>query len=129
VQEEAAQELIDGQAHDSLLVAVGGVSPAKADVALGEGNESAVGGADAMGVSAEVAQGMFRSGERSLGVDHPVVTEQDSEPGDEAARLGERCEMTVELELAFSERGLEASDELAAEDTSKHLDREEKGVA
>jgi hypothetical protein len=38
VQKEATQEVHRRQAHDSLLVAVGGVSPAKADVALGEGN-------------------------------------------------------------------------------------------
>src|SRR5665213_152753 len=82
-----------------------------------------------MGVSAEVAQGMLRCAERSLGVDDPVVMEQDSEPGGEAGWPGERCEMTVELELAFSERGLEAGDELAAEDAAEHLDRKEEGAA
>ena len=35
VQQEAAQELIDGQSHEPLLVAVSGVAPAKAYVALG----------------------------------------------------------------------------------------------
>ncbi len=83
---------------------------------------------DAMGVSAEIAQGMFRSAEGALGVDHPVVTEQDSEPCGEAAWLDERCKVSVELELALTERSLEASDELAAKDTSKHLDRKEEGA-
>ena len=129
VQEEAAQELVDGKAHDELPVAVGGVSPAEADLAVGEGDQPAVGDADAVGVGAEIAQGMFRSAEGSLGVDDPVVTEEDSEPGGEAAWLEERCEVAVELELAFLERGLEASNELAAEDASEHLDREEEGAA
>ncbi len=127
VQEEAAQELVDRQAHQSLLVAVGGVSPAEADLTIGESNQSAVGDADPVGVCAEIAQGMFRSTERSLGVDHPVVTEQESEPGGEAAWLGKWCEVAMELELAFMKRGLQTSYELAAEDTSEHLDREEEG--
>ncbi len=70
VQEEAAQELIDRQAHQALLVAVGGISPTEADVAFGEGDQSAVGDADAVGVRTEIPQGMFRSTEGSLGVDH-----------------------------------------------------------
>ena len=129
VQEEAAQELIDGQRHDALLVAVRGVSPAEADVAVGEGDQSAVGDADAVGVRTEVAQGVFRSTEGPLGVDDPVVTEQDSEPGGEAAWLGERCEVAMELKLAFMESSPQASDELAAEDTAEHLDRKEEGSA
>jgi hypothetical protein len=38
VQEEAAQELIDGQSHQPLLVAVSRVSPTEDDVALGKSN-------------------------------------------------------------------------------------------
>ena len=36
VQEEAAQELVDRQAHDALLVAMSGVSPAEADLAVNQ---------------------------------------------------------------------------------------------
>ena len=82
-----------------------------------------------MGVSAEIAQGMLRSAEGSLGVDDPVMTEKHSDPGGEAAWLGKRCEVSMELKLALMKRGLETSDELAAKDTSKHLDREEEGAA
>ena len=81
VQEEAAQELIDGQSHQPLLVAVSGVSPTEGDVAIGQSHEPMIGDGDAMGVSAEIAQRMFRATERPLGVDHPVVAEQDAEPG------------------------------------------------
>jgi hypothetical protein len=38
VEKEAAQELFDRQSHDPLLVAVGGVAPAKSDVSVGESN-------------------------------------------------------------------------------------------
>ena len=76
VQQESAQELIDGQAHDSLLVAVGGVPPAEDDLAVRESDEPAVGDANAVGIGAEIAQGMFRSSEGRLGVDDPVVPEE-----------------------------------------------------
>ena len=129
VQQEAAQELVDRQAHDALLVAVRGVAPAEADLAVGESDQPAVGDADAVSVGAEIAQRMFRSTEGTLGVDDPVVTEQDSEPGGEATWLGERCKLAVELELALVERRLETGDELAPEDAPEHLDGQEEGAA
>src|SRR6266849_935159 len=76
VQEEAAQELIDGQSHDPLLVAVGGVAPAKGDFSVGESNQPAVGNGNAVGVGTEIAQCVFWPAERALGVDDPVVAEQ-----------------------------------------------------
>ena len=46
VQQEAAQELIDGQLHDALAVAVRRVSPAEGHLPVTEYEESAVGDAD-----------------------------------------------------------------------------------
>jgi len=129
VQQEAAQELVCGQAHDALPVAMRGVSPAEADLAVSEGDQPAVGDADAMGVGAEVAQRVLGSAEGPLGVDDPVVTEQDSEPCGEAAWFRERCEVAVELQLAFAERSLKPGEELAPEDTAEHLDRKEERTA
>jgi hypothetical protein len=100
VEQEAAQELLDSQSHDPLLVAVGGVAPAEGDVALRESNQPAVGNGDAMGVGAEIAQHMFRPAERPFAVDDPVVTEQYPQPGGEGARFRKRQEMSVELECA-----------------------------
>jgi len=59
VEQEAAQELIDIQSHEPLLVAVGGIAPAEGDVAIGESDEPGVRDSDAMGVGAEIAQHMF----------------------------------------------------------------------
>ena len=129
MEQEAAQELVGRQTHDALAVAVRGVSPAEADLAIGEGDQPAVRDADAMSVGPEIAQRMFRAAEGTLGVDDPVVTEQNSKPGGEAAWLGEECEMAMELELAFAARGLQSCDELASEDASKHLDRQEEAAA
>ena len=124
-----AEELVCGQAHDALPVAMGGVSPTEADLAVCEGDQPAVRDADAMGVGAKVAQRVLGSAEGPLGVDDPVVTEQDSEPGSEAAWFSKRCKVPVELQLAFAERSLEAGEELAPEDTAEHLHRKEERTA
>jgi len=90
VQQEASQELIDSQSHDPLLVAVSGVAPAKGYVARGESNQPAVGNGDAMRVSTEISQHVFRSSERPLGVDDPIVTEQYPQPRGEGTRFRKR---------------------------------------
>jgi hypothetical protein len=59
VQEEAAQELFDRQAHEPLLVAVSGVAPAEGDVPVGKSDESVIRDGNAVGVSAEIAQHVF----------------------------------------------------------------------
>ncbi len=88
VKQEAAQELIDRQSHDPWLVSVGGVSPAEVNVAIGESDQSAVGDGDAVGIGAEVTQDMLWSAEGWLGVDHPVVTEQATQPSSEVLWFG-----------------------------------------
>ena len=90
VQEEASQELIDGQSHQPLLVAVSGVAPAKSYLALGESNQPAVGNGNAVSVGTEIAQRVFWPAERALGVDDPVVTEQYPQPRGEGARFRKR---------------------------------------
>ena len=127
VEEEAAQELIDGQSHQPLLVAVSRVAPAKGHVALGESNQPAVGNGDTMGIGAQIAQHMFRPAERPLGVDDPVVAKQDPKPSCEGARFRKRYEMSVELECTGMKGGLEAGDKLAAEDTAEYFDGKEEG--
>jgi len=129
VQEEASQELIDGQSHQPLLVAVSGVAPAKGYVALGESNQPAVGDGDAMSVSTEIAQHMFWAAERPFGVDNSVVTEQYPQPRGEGARFSKRQEAAVELECAGMKGIFESGDKLAAEDTAEHLDGKEEGSA
>ena len=76
MEQKAAQELIDREGHESLLVAVRGIPPAESDLVLGESDQPGVGNGDAMSVGAEIAQRMFRATERPLGVDDPIVSEQ-----------------------------------------------------
>ena len=87
MEQEATQELICVQSHEPLPVAMGGIAPAESDVALCESDQSGVGDGDAMGVGAEIAQHMFRAAEGGLGVDDPIVAEQNPQPCSEGARL------------------------------------------
>jgi hypothetical protein len=56
MQEEAAQELIQGQGHQLLFIVVSGVAPTKGDLAVGKGDQSMVGDGYAMGIAAQVVQ-------------------------------------------------------------------------
>src|SRR5208282_1815507 len=69
---------------------------------------------------------MFRSTEGSLRVDDPVMAEQEPEPGCECSWFHEWDEVAVELECALAESSLQRSDELAAEDTAEHADRQKE---
>lgn len=97
VQQEAAQELFDGQGHEPFLVAMSGVAPAEGDVAVGKSNQPAVGNGDAMSVSAEIAQHMFWPAEGWFGVDDPVFAEKRTQPGREELRMGERSEFSGQV--------------------------------
>jgi hypothetical protein len=108
---------------------VRGVSPAEGDVALREGDKSVVGDGDAVGVGTEIAQSVFRSTEGPLGVDDPVVTEQEPKPGGEAPRFSKWGEVAEKLECTLEEGGFKSGDELTAKYATKHLDGKEEGVA
>jgi hypothetical protein len=101
--QKAAQELIDRQTHEPLLVAVGGFTPAEGDVVFGERDEPSVGDGDAMGVGAEIAQHMFWSAEGPLGVDHSVVAEQHPQRFSKSARLCQRQQVALELQRTLME--------------------------
>ena len=128
MEQKSAQELLDSQSQEPLLVALGGVAPAEGHVAVGESDQPAVGDGDAMGVSTQIAQHIFRSSEGPLGVDHPIVAEQHPQPGSEGTRLGKRQQAAVELEITSMEGVAKPGDEFAAEDTTEHADGEKEGT-
>ena len=128
MKQEAAQELIYGQDHEPLLVAVRRIAPSEGDVATGESDQPGVGDSNAMSVGAEIAQHMLRSTEWALGVDDPVVAEQHAQPCGEGAWFGKVRQAAVELKLTTMEGVAETGDELAAEDTAEHADGKEEGT-
>ena len=78
-----------------------------------------VGDGYAVGVAAQILEHIVRATEGRFGVDHPVLSEQWSQPGGEDLGLGEQCQISVEVELAVLERSFETGDKLAA----KHATR------
>jgi hypothetical protein len=89
MKEKAPQELIDGQDHQPLLIAMSGVAPAECDVAVFESHESVVGDGHAVGVGTEIAQCVFGAAEGSFGVDNPVMAEQSAQPPGEGTRFSQ----------------------------------------
>lgn len=71
VEEESAHELWGFERHGALLAAMGIIFPAEGDVFSVECDQTMVGDGDAVCVSAEIAQDMFRSAEERLSVDDP----------------------------------------------------------
>lgn len=59
-----------------MFVFVGGVTPAKGDFLVGEGNQSVVRYGYAMGVTAQIAEHILWASEGSFRVNHPVLSEQ-----------------------------------------------------
>src|SRR5208283_4259473 len=110
VEQEAAQELLDREGHQTLLVAVRGVSPAKGDLVPFQGDQAVMGDRHAVGVAAEITENVLGAPEGRFAVDHPVVTEEGAEERSESLRLREKLEVPVEAELAVVEGLPESGD-------------------
>jgi len=129
MQEEAAQELLQRQRHQPLLVVMRGIPPARRDLAIPQGDQSVVKDGDTVGVGAEIAQDMLRSSEGSLAVNDPVMAKQLAEPGGEDLGLGEELEVAMEAELALGESALQSGHKLAAKHPTQHFVGKEKRAA
>ena len=121
VEQEAAQEFLDRQSHQALLVAVRGVSPAKGDLVALEADQAVIGDRHAVGVAAEITENIFGATEGRLAIDHPVLPEEGAEESSESLRFRQKLEVPVEAELAIGEGPFESVDKLAAEDSTAAL--------
>src|ERR1039457_1752396 len=129
MEQEAAQELLDRQGHQTLLVAVRGVSPAKGDLVALQGDQAVIGDRHAVGVAAEITENVFGATEGRLAVDHPVLTEEGTEERSEHFRFCQKLEIPVEAESAVVEGPFETGDKLATEDSTQHLHGEKEAIA
>jgi hypothetical protein len=116
VEQEAAQELLDGESHQALLVAVCGISPAEGDLVPRKGDQAMIGDRHAVGVAAEITENVFGTTEGWLAVDHPVLTEEGTEERSEHFRFCQKLEIPVEAQLTVVEGPFESGDKLATED-------------
>src|SRR5467141_4489936 len=108
---------------------MGGVTPAKGDFLVGERDQSVIGDGHAMSVTAQITEHVLRASEGSFRVDHPVFSEQWSQPGSQDFGLSEELQVSMKVELAVLESAFECRDEFAAKNAAEHLDRKKEGVA
>lgn len=97
-----------------------GVSPAKGDLVIQKGNQTAIGDGHAMRVGAEVAKRLLGSAERGFAVDHPARRIKLTDQTPEQPGLSQAAKPAVELELSGSVRLLERFEKLAAEDVAEN---------
>src|SRR5712691_2690323 len=88
-----------------------------------------VGDRYAMSVTAEIMERMLWPSERTFRVDHPVVSEQFSEPEGESLWLSKESQISMESQPAVAKGALESRHKLAAKDATEHLDGEKEGIA
>lgn len=124
VQEEAAQELHGIEGHDPLLSSVGIITPSEADVLAVEGCDAVVADGHAVGVSAEVAQDMFRSAEGRLGIDEPSLPGQLRDQLLEPRSITEIACRTSQVEQVLTVEMAKSGEKLLAEDGAQNGNRQ-----
>ena len=92
VQQEAADELLGGERHCAELVALAGVTPVEADVAVLDGQDSVVGECHAVGVATDIVEDLGGSVEGRLGIDDPLGLAQGLEVAGEGGGLPQEYE-------------------------------------
>ena len=90
------------------------------------GDQPTVADRRAVGVSRQVLQHLFRSAERSLGVNHPLSLAGVGETALEWVRVCQGGELSVKDELSPLEGGAEQRQEAAAKHAAEDADREEE---
>jgi len=109
MQEKTPNELVNRQRHGFVTIRPFGtiVLPLEGDTAFIAGHEPAVADGDPMGVASEVSEHGFGSGERSLGIDHPVDGAQWRQIVGEVLGLSEVLVRAEELQMTSVVRGAE----------------------
>jgi hypothetical protein len=128
MQQETTQELIGRQSEESFLVFVSGVSPAKRDLVIQEGNEPAIGDRHPMRISAEVAQHLLGPAEGRLAVDHPSRRIKLTDQTPKQFGLSHAAKQAVKPELSGSVSLLERFEKLAAEDFAENPFRKKEAI-
>ena len=85
MQEEASDELIDGQGHGCMprVCGLAVILPLEGHAAVVAGDETAVGDGHAMGISREIGEHGVGAGEGTLGINDPLDVAQWFDEGEE----------------------------------------------
>ena len=113
VQQEATDELVDGQGHGLVtrLAFASIVFVAERDPAFVQGDEPAVGDSDPVRVTRQVGEHRFGSGERGLGINMPIDLGQWGKVLPERPGIGQCLEIPDALQLAVVVELVEAFEE------------------
>ena len=106
-----------------------GIAPAESDGAIGERDQAMVRDRDTMGVLAQIAKCVLRAAKRTFRVNHPFGAEQRTKPGGERFGIRERGECSVETEFVLRMQFPQAVHELAPENFTENIDRQEESSA
>src|SRR6267154_2001357 len=121
MQQKPADELLGAERHEFGLSTLPIILPAKADAALLEVDEPAVGDRHAMRVAPEISERLLGTAERTLGVHNPIRSAQRGQVLREGVWIGEHCQRSKELQAAGFECGSDLLDEQVAEQGREHL--------
>jgi len=72
VEQEPPDEFVGGQGHRFTLAAIPVIFPLEADLIIIDVQQAVVGNGHAVSIAAHVVEDLLRSGERALGIDHPL---------------------------------------------------------
>jgi hypothetical protein len=117
MQQEAADELIRRDGHGLLPIVVPIVLPAEADRAICDVEQSIVGDGNAVRIASDVLHDLLRSGERRLGIDHPLGLPHRSQVAQERTTFPEWRQGREELQFSGVEGGLQMPEKQATEET------------
>jgi hypothetical protein len=120
VQHEAAEEFVGSQGHPSVAAGTEG------DGALVEGDETVIGQAHPVGVSAEIAKDLVAVAEGRFAVHHPALVAELVTEVLEAVAVGGGRGGADEPELAEGVGAAQGSEHLAAEQGAEDAHRKEK---
>ena len=97
--------LLGAERHQLACSVLAIILPLKADAAVLEADQSAIGDRHPMGVTAEISEHLLRAAERTLGVHNPIRSAQRHQTLLEGSRLCQRRQFTEELQPAGFEGG------------------------
>src|SRR6266849_2764316 len=126
MEEEAADELVGSQGDHFWLAGMAIVFPAETDTVVGEGEQTAVGDGDAVGVASEGGEHLLEAAEWGFGIDDPVGAAQWGKAAGEGIGVVEGSQIGEEGERAGVESGLEAIEEQPAEEPGEDAHGQEK---
>src|SRR5262245_40474615 len=130
VEQEAAHELADVEAHDlaALTAVLAIVLPAETDMGRVEIEQTAVGDRDAMRIAREIGQDLQRTGEGLFGIDDPFALAQRREVSSPRVGVFKLAEIGEELRFAGGVHGFETWKEQAAKKGRENAERKKEAV-